>query len=83
MAVSINLLIVDDHALIREGLRKILSIEPGIKVVGEAANGQEAVDFCRNHQVDILLMDINMPLMNGIEACKIIKSEALESASLP
>ncbi|MDO7786016.1 response regulator [Desulforamulus aquiferis] len=76
MAVSINLLIVDDHALIREGLRKILSIEPGIKVVGEAANGQEAVDFCRNHQVDILLMDINMPLMNGIEACKIIKSEA-------
>lgn len=75
MTASINLLIVDDHALIREGLRKILSIEPRINVTGEAANGQEAVDFCHNHSVDILLMDINMPVMNGIEACRIIKSE--------
>jgi len=75
MTGPIHLLIADDHALIREGLRKILSIEPRIHVVGEVANGQEAVDFCRKNTVDIVLMDINMPVMNGIEACRIIKEE--------
>jgi len=70
---SINLLIADDHALIREGLRKILSIEPRINVVGEVADGQQAVEFCTRNQVDIVLMDINMPVMNGIEACRRIK----------
>lgn len=74
MTNMINLLIADDHALIREGLRKILSIEPKINVVGEAADGQQAVDFCRDHLVDIVLMDINMPVLNGIEACHIIKT---------
>ncbi|CCO07032.1 response regulator [Desulforamulus hydrothermalis] len=73
MHQPINLLIADDHALIREGLRKILSIEPGINVVGEVADGQQAVDFCHHNQVDIVLMDINMPVMNGIEACRKIK----------
>ncbi|AEG59935.1 response regulator receiver [Desulforamulus ruminis DSM 2154] len=71
----INLLIADDHALIREGLRKILSIEPQIQVVGEVENGQKAVEFCKQKEVDIVLMDINMPLMNGIEACRAIKEE--------
>lgn len=75
MSQLINLLIADDHALIREGLRKILSIEPRIQVVGEVADGQKAVEFCRQIKVDILLMDINMPVMNGIEACQVIKSE--------
>lgn len=69
-----NLLIADDHALIREGLRKILSIEPKIKVIGEVSDGQQAVDFCSQNAVDIVLMDINMPVMNGIEACKKIRA---------
>lgn len=73
MTKIINLLIADDHALIREGLRKILSIEPQINVVGEVADGQQAVDFCLHRSVDIVLMDINMPVMNGIEACRLIK----------
>lgn len=73
MPDSINLLIADDHALIREGLRKILSIEPHINVVGEVADGEQAVAFCRQNDVDILLLDINMPIMNGIEACRKIK----------
>lgn len=73
--MSIKLLIADDHALIREGLRKILSMEPRIQIVGEVVNGQEAVDFCRHNQVDIVLLDINMPVMNGIEACRLIKEE--------
>lgn len=72
---SINLLIADDHALIREGLRKILSIESQINVVAEVSDGQQAVDFCKQHNVDIILMDINMPVMNGIEACRIIKEQ--------
>lgn len=75
MSGSIKLLIVDDHALIREGLRKILSIEPKIHVVGEVSNGQQAVDFCQEQDVDIVLMDINMPVMNGIEACRIIREQ--------
>ncbi|MCL4440722.1 chemotaxis protein CheY [Desulforamulus profundi] len=73
MNQSIHLLIADDHALIREGLRKILSIEPRIHVVGEVADGQQAVEFCTHNVVDIVLMDINMPVMNGIEACRRIK----------
>ena len=72
---SINLLIADDHALIREGLRKILSIEPQIHVLAEVHDGQQAVNFCKQHDVDIVLMDINMPVMNGIEACRIIKEQ--------
>ncbi|ABO50625.1 two component transcriptional regulator, LuxR family [Desulforamulus reducens MI-1] len=73
MNTSIKLLIADDHILIREGLRKILSIEPHISVVGEVTNGQQAVDYCLKNPVDIVLMDINMPIMNGIEACRQIK----------
>lgn len=73
MSGQINLLIADDHALIREGLRKILSIEPQINVVGEVADGAQAVAFCSHNAVDILLLDINMPVMNGLEACRRIK----------
>ncbi|WP_018086671.1 response regulator [Desulfurispora thermophila] len=76
--MPIGLLIADDHALIREGLRKILSIEPRINVLGEATNGQQAVDFCLQNPVDIVLMDINMPVLSGLEACRIIKEKKPE-----
>ncbi|MEW6182295.1 MAG: response regulator transcription factor [Bacillota bacterium] len=69
----VKVLITDDHVLVREGLRKILSVEPMIQVVGEAANGQEAVDLIRKETVDVILLDVNMPVMNGIDACKEIK----------
>lgn len=69
----VRVLIVDDYALIRDGLRKILSAEPGIRVVGEAANGQEAVEFVKREPVDVVLLDVSMPVMNGIEACREIK----------
>ena len=72
---KINLLIADDHILIREGLRRILSIEPSIKVVAEVGNGAEAVKYTMANQVDIVLMDINMPILNGIEACRLIKEK--------
>ncbi len=72
---EIKVLLADDHTLIRDGIRKILSLEPGFRVVGEAANGQEAVRLARELSPDIILMDINMPGMNGIEASQQIKKE--------
>ena len=72
---KIRVLIVDDHILIREGLRKVLSMEPEIEVTSEATDGQEAIELSRKMEVDIILLDINMPKVNGITACKIIKEE--------
>ncbi|MGQ9756342.1 MAG: response regulator [Desulfotomaculales bacterium] len=71
----IRVVIADDHALIREGVRKILSLDPRIHVVGEAADGEEAIALIRQQPVDVVLLDVNMPRKNGIEACRIIKSE--------
>jgi len=72
---QIKVLIVDDHALVREGISKILSLEPNIKVVGEAEDGAQAINLARVLSIDVVLMDINMPHVNGITATKIIKSE--------
>lgn len=72
---EIGVLIVDDHALIREGLRKVLSLERRINVVGEAATGEEALDLITAHPVDVVLLDINLPGMNGMETCQVIKRD--------
>ncbi|MBO8169454.1 MAG: response regulator transcription factor [Thermoanaerobacteraceae bacterium] len=71
----IKVLLADDHALIRQGLVKILALDPQLQIVGEAANGNEAVEKTRQYQPDVVLMDINMPGMNGLEATRIIKQE--------
>jgi len=71
----INVLIADDHPLIREGLSKILSLDEDIKIIGEAKDGREAVKMTMKTHPDVVLMDINMPHMNGIEAARVIKSE--------
>ncbi|OPY55951.1 MAG: Transcriptional regulatory protein DegU [Pelotomaculum sp. PtaU1.Bin035] len=72
---KVKVLIADDHTLIREGLYKILSTEEAIEVVGEAENGQQAVELAFKIKPDIILMDITMPGTNGIEATRIIKNE--------
>lgn len=69
----VRVLITDDHALVREGLQKVLSDDARIRVAGEATNGQEAVDFVKREPVDVVLLDISMPVMNGVEACREIK----------
>jgi len=74
----VRLLIVDDHALVRQGLRGILEREPDIEVVGEAHNGREAVDLCRALGPNLILMDVRMPEMDGLEATRIIKHERPE-----
>ncbi len=72
---EIRVLIADDHALIRDGLNKIISLDDdrNITIVGEASNGEEAVSLARELNPDVILMDINMPVINGIEASKTIK----------
>jgi two-component system NarL family response regulator len=71
---QINLIIADDHALLREGLVKILSLESDIIIVGEATDGAQAIELAQNTDVDVILMDINMPNVNGITATREIKA---------
>src|SRR5215210_5653514 len=70
-----RLLIADDHALVREGLRTMLSGEDGLTVVAEANNGAEALSLCRQMRPDLVLMDVRMPVMDGLEATRKIKQE--------
>lgn len=71
----IKVLIADDHPLVREGILKILSLEEDIEIVGEAGDGREAVKIALEREVDIALLDVNMPYTDGIEACRMIKKE--------
>lgn len=67
-----RVLLVDDQVLYREGLRELIRRWPEFQVVGEASNGQEAVEFCRRNPLDLVLMDVQMPVMDGVEATGII-----------
>lgn len=68
----IKVLIVDDHAILRDGIRSLLESQEDILVVGEAENGAEAIEFVKRHALDIVLMDISMPQMNGLEATRFL-----------
>src|SRR5690348_5966266 len=70
-----KVLIADDHSTVRQGLASFLSLDPQIEIVGVAIDGSEAVRMTRELKPDLVLMDILMPEMNGIEATKIIKKE--------
>jgi DNA-binding NarL/FixJ family response regulator len=68
-----NVLIVDDSATSREGLKALLSTFKHVEVVGEASDGREAIDKVRTHRPDVVLMDVHMPVMDGLEATRLIK----------
>jgi DNA-binding NarL/FixJ family response regulator len=71
----IRVLITDDHEMIRNGLSALLRGEPGILVVDMARNGKEALDICASRQIDVVLMDIMMPEMNGVVATRAIRDQ--------
>ena len=77
---SIRILIVDDHSLFRQGLRRVLETEDHLLVVGEAKDGEEAVDKARTLMPDVVLLDINLPSMNGMEVARHIKAELPNTA---
>ncbi len=72
---KIRVLIVDDHTLVRDGVRALLSLVSDIEVVGEAANGKEALEKVRELSPDVVLMDLAMPIMGGLEATRRIRRE--------
>lgn len=74
-----RLLLCDDHAMFRQGLKSILETEPGFRVIGEAATGREAVRHALETQPDVILMDIQMPELDGVAATKAILSEWTEA----
>ncbi len=75
MSEIIRILVVDDHTVVRKGLIAMLETEPGMQIVGEASNGVEAVEQARKLIPDVVLMDLVMPVMDGIEATRKIKQE--------
>src|SRR4051794_22923780 len=66
----VKVLIVDDHAIVREGLKAVLQIDPRLEVVGEASNGKQAIQLTRSLKPDVVLIDLIMPVMDGIEATR-------------
>lgn len=82
MAENIRILIVDDHAIVREGQRALIETEPGMTLVGEAEDGVQAIEMARTLLPDLILLDLHMPRMDGIEAIKAIKAERPEAQIL-
>jgi DNA-binding NarL/FixJ family response regulator len=73
--VTLSILIADDHALVRDGLKMILEAESDLRVVGAAADGREAVALARQHRPDVAVLDISMPHLDGIEAARAIVAD--------
>src|SRR5437868_4067976 len=78
----IRILLVDDHAMVRQGIRSWLENEPQLRIVGEANDGAKAVKMVAASHPDVVLLDLNMPRMNGFEAAEILRRDFPESALL-
>ena len=78
-ASPIRILIVDDHPVVRQGVAGLVGGDPNMRVVGEASNGREAIQQFREHHPDVVLMDLQMPEMNGLDALMAIRDEAPEA----
>ncbi len=76
MRNTVRILLADDHALVRQGFRMILAAQPDLEIVGEAGNGREAVEMASTLKPDLVVMDVSMPELNGIEATRRILEES-------
>jgi DNA-binding NarL/FixJ family response regulator len=75
MKKEITILIVDDHPIFRKGLRNMIELEQDMQVVGEAADGEIAMEFLAHHTVDVIILDLDMPRMNGLEFAQGVKNK--------
>ncbi len=78
--MAVRILLVDDHPIVRQGLRTLLEGRPGWEVVGEASDGVEALEKVESLQPDVVVLDITMPRMNGLEACRLIQQKPKASS---
>jgi DNA-binding NarL/FixJ family response regulator len=76
ITMAVRILLVDDHPVVRQGLKTLLSGRPEWEVVGEASDGVEAIEKVSALQPDVVVLDVTMPRMNGIEACRLIQQKA-------
>lgn len=72
---GLRVVIADDEPLVRQGMRLVLELEPGLEILGEASDGRDAVELVRRHRPDLALLDVRMPAMDGIEAARLICAE--------
>jgi DNA-binding NarL/FixJ family response regulator len=76
---KIKILIADDHSMVREGLKQLIELEDDIIVVAQAGDGKEAIEKIVQYEPDVVLLDINMPVMNGLDVIKQLKSEKIDA----
>lgn len=74
---QVKVVIIDDHVMVREGIKQLLEIDGDILVVGEAGDGEEGIKLLENMKPDVVLLDINMPKMNGLEVLEVLKKRGL------
>ncbi|MBC8473742.1 MAG: response regulator transcription factor, partial [Candidatus Omnitrophica bacterium] len=75
--MAIEIVLVDDHSIVRQGIKSVLSREPDMSIVAEASDGKEAIELIKDKSPDVVIMDITLPLLNGLDAsCKILKQNS-------
>lgn len=74
MSNILKVIIADDHSMIREGLKQLLELDGDIQVIGEAGNGEECLELLKNIKPDVILLDINMPIMNGLKLLEVLRN---------